>query len=249
MQERQILFWVIFEGVASMRCEVTYSCVALWRHHQCHQIHFGVPCSEEDTELEDWKVSRRKQWEEIKKRENRLKELKLFGAAKRKPLCKPAVCQHVIVVIKVPDFHGSLIYWFVNLPGWFRLDVVKTSCYHHKTVARPPREARKPPSLGAVRDKRDDAGRTEPQVCCCPLVLVCRPPGLGRGARSCLARVWQGEQRKGTGMAGLVRWEEGAGLNGMEKSLWERVETHMVLGWVLGWTDVENAEILPSPQL
>lgn len=115
----------------------------------------------------DWKVSRRKQWEEIKKCEKRLKELNLFGAAKRKPLCNPAVCQHVIVVIKVPDFHGSLIYWFVNLPGWFRLDVVKTSCYHHKTVARPPREARKPPSLGVVTDKRDGAVRTEAQVCCC----------------------------------------------------------------------------------
>lgn len=44
---------------------------------------------------------------------------------------------------------------------------MKTSCYHHKTVARPPREARKPPSLRVVTDKRDDAVRTDAQVCCC----------------------------------------------------------------------------------
>lgn len=55
---------------------------------------------------------------------------------------------------------------------------MKTSCCHHKTVARPPREARKPPSLGVVTDKRDDAVRREAQVCCSTLDLVWRPPGL-----------------------------------------------------------------------
>jgi len=57
-----------------------------------------------------WKVSRRKRRGEIKKREKRLKELNLFRATKRNLLCNLAVCQHVIVVTKVPDFHGSLIY-------------------------------------------------------------------------------------------------------------------------------------------
>lgn len=37
------------------------------------------------------------------------------------------------------------------------MDVEKTSCYHHETVARPPRKAKKPPSLGVVTDKIDDA--------------------------------------------------------------------------------------------
>lgn len=136
--------------------EVTYSCVALRRHHQCHQTRGWVPCSREDTDIY-WKVFRRKQHEEVKKPEKRLKELNLSSATRRKLLCNLACCQHVIVVIKVPDFHGSLIYWFANLPGWFRLDVEKTSCYHHETVARPPREVRKPPSLGDVTDKIDDA--------------------------------------------------------------------------------------------
>lgn len=100
-----------------------------------------------------WKVSRRKQQEKIKEREKRLKELILFSVTKRKLLCNPAGFQRVIVVIKVLDSRGSLIYWFANLPGWLRLDIEKTSCYHHETVARPPREGMKPPSLGVVVDK------------------------------------------------------------------------------------------------
>lgn len=90
---------------------------------------------------------------------------------------------------------------------------MKTSCYHHKTVARPPREARKPPSLGVVTDKRwccQDRG----SGLLLPLVLVCRPQGLcfaeqREEQRSCLARVWQGEQRKGAGLAGLQEMKEG----------------------------------------
>lgn len=174
---------------------------------------------------------------------------------KKKPLCNAAVCQHVIVVIKVPDFHGSLIYWFVNLPGWFRLDVVKTSCCHHKAVARPPRETRKPPSLGVVTDKGDDAVRTEPQVSWCPLVLLYSPPSLcfaEQGEEQGAAWPESGRVSKGRGLGRQDcrrwEWEEGDGLNGMEKSLWERVETHMALRWVLGWTvGVKNAGIFPFP--
>lgn len=213
LRERQILFGVIFEGVSSVRC-------GRWLTHVWHcgaiisAIKSSLGCPAQRKTQADWKVSRRKQWEEIKKREKSLKELNLFDAAKRKPLWNPAGCQHVIVVIKVPDFHGSLIYWFANLPGWFRLDVVKTSCYHHKTVARPPREARKPPSLGVVTDKRDDAVRTKPQVCCCPLVLVCRPP--------CLCFAEQGEeQRAAWPESGRVSTGRGLGQQDCRRWGWE----------------------------
>lgn len=145
-----------------------------------------------------------------------------------------------------------LIYWFANLPGWFRLDVVKTSCYHHKTVARPPREARKPPSLGVVTDKRDDAVRTEPQVCCCLLVLVCKPHVCALLNRE------KSKELLGQSLAGWAKegdWDRRTagdenGKKGMEKSLWGRVETHTALRWVLGWTvGVKNTGIFPSPQL
>lgn len=250
LQERRILFWVLCEGVPSVRC-------GRWLTHVWHcgaiisAIKSSLGCPAQRKMQADWKVSRRKQWEEIKKREKRFKELNSFRAAKRKPLCNPVVCQHVIVVIKVPDFHGSLIYWFVNLPGWFRLDVVKISCYHHKTVARPPREARKPPLLGVVTDKRDDAVRTEAQVCCCPLVLVCRLPGLcfpEQGDEQEAAWPESGRWAKEGDWDSRTAGNEG-GKSGMEESLWERDPhgTEMSVG--MDSIGVKNAQIFPSPQL
>lgn len=149
------LVLICIEGVSSVRCRRWFTRV--WHCGGIISvIKPGVGCPAPGRTQTYWKVSRRKN-KKIKKPEKRLKELDLFSATKRKLLCNRACCQHVIVVIKVPDFHGSLIYWFANLPGWFRLDVEKTSCYHHQTVARPPREVRKPPSLEDVLDKIDDA--------------------------------------------------------------------------------------------
>lgn len=145
------LYWKsVFHTVQEVTCAWYFQGIII-------AIEFGLGCPAPRRTEAFWEVFRRKGHEEIKKHEKSLKELSLFSATKRKLLCNLAGCQCVIVVINVPDFHGSLIYWFANLPGWFRLDIEKTSCYHHETVARPPREARKPPSLGVATDKIDDA--------------------------------------------------------------------------------------------
>lgn len=213
------------EGVSSVRCGKW-----LTRAWHCRGIvsvieySFGCPAPRRTQAY--WKVSRRKQQEEIKKWEKRLKELNLFSATKRKLLCNLAVCQHVIMVIKVPDFHGSLIYWFANLPGWFRLDVEKISCYHHETVARPPRQARKPPSLGVVTDKIDDAlsGQSPRSVVACCFWFV-GPPSL------CLTEQGEEEGAAWLESAGCAkegdrdgrtvrrwRWEVGVGRTGWKRA-------------------------------
>lgn len=71
---------------------------------------------------------------------------------------------------------------------------------------------------------RDDAVRTEPQVCCCPLVLVCRSPGL------CFAE--QGEEQ-GAAWPESGRVSEGRGLGWQEMKVLRK-----------GWTEWDGKEIL-----
>lgn len=137
------------------------------------------------------------------------------------------------------------------------MDVEKTSCYHHETVARPPREARKPPSLGVVTVKIDDAlsGQSPrsivahcfwfvgPQVCAL-LDRDKRREQLGRSPAGCAKE--GGRDGRTVGDGGGKRGWAGLGGRGL---VGERRAPHGIEIGVGMVSRYEGSRDLSSPQL